>query len=76
MSNEGRVDGISEGATSCRVSLRACTSLSRWNGSSSTRDDSLHSTIESLLNQSHNKYSKYIICIKSYEESISYIFFT
>jgi hypothetical protein len=32
--------------------------------------------MESLLNQSHNKYSKDIICMESYEESISYKFFT
>jgi hypothetical protein len=30
--------------------------------------------MERLLNQSHNKYSQDIMYIKSYEESISYIF--
>jgi hypothetical protein len=35
---------------------------------------SLHSIIESLLNQSYNKYSRDIICIESYKESLSYIF--
>jgi hypothetical protein len=35
----------------------------------------LYYTIEWLLNQSRNKCSQYIIYIKNYEESISYISF-
>jgi hypothetical protein len=34
----------------------------------------LRSTIESFLNQSHNKYKQDTICIENYEESISYFF--
>jgi hypothetical protein len=43
----------------------------KWYSKHKRRLKGLRSIIESLLNQSHNKYSQDIICIKSCEESMS-----
>jgi hypothetical protein len=48
--------------------------ISSFNPSPARHLKSLHSIIESLLNQFYNKYSQDTIYIKNCEESVSYIF--
>jgi hypothetical protein len=47
-----------------------------WSSKHKRQLKSLHSTMENLLNQFHNKCSQDTICMKSCEESVTCIFFT